>query len=92
METFKNNEQIKSYFENAYAFAVFPHCAKAGFAVGAAGGSGDVYINNKDGTETKVGTSLMRQVSVGFQLGGQIYSEILFFETETDFERFKDGE
>ena len=33
----------------------------------------------------------MFQLSVGWQLGGQVYSEIIFFETQKDFENFTDG-
>jgi hypothetical protein len=30
----------------------------------------------------------MMQLSVGFQFGGQVYSEIIFFETERDYMHF----
>lgn len=91
MDTFKKQDGLRPYFESAYGYAVFPAIAKAGFGVGAAGGQGDVYINNLDGTETKIGTSVMMQVSLGFQFGGQVYSEIIFFETQAAFETFVSG-
>ena len=31
----------------------------------------------------------MTQISVGFQFGGQVYSEIIFFEDESALDRFK---
>lgn len=52
---------------------------------------GSVYVNNKDGTETLVGYSNLMQVSLGLQLGGQVYSEIIFFENEVDYQRFTSG-
>lgn len=37
-----------------------------------------------------IGFAKMTQVTVGFQAGGQAYSEVIFFEDEESFERFKD--
>jgi lipid-binding SYLF domain-containing protein len=61
--------------------------------LGGAFGMGNVYMNNKDGTgtETLVGTSQLMQVSVGLQFGGQVFSEIIFFESVLDYERFTSG-
>jgi lipid-binding SYLF domain-containing protein len=91
MDTFEKQEGLKAYFDTAYGYAVFATIAKAGFGVGAAGGSGDVYVKNADGAATKVGGSVMVQLSFGFQFGGQVYSEIIFFETEKDFQNFTAG-
>ena len=91
LENFKKIESIKSYFDTSYGFVVFPHVAKGGFGFGGAAGKGDVFVNNKDGTETKVGSSFMGQFSFGFQLGGQVYSEIIFFESEKDMDNSKQG-
>ena len=90
MEQFKSKESCKPYFENAYGYAVYETIAKIGIAfIGGAGGQGSVYINNKgDGTADKVGTSTMFQASIGPQFGGQIYSMVVFFQTERDYENF----
>ncbi len=87
MDLFKKQDKLKPYFQAAYACAVFDKIAKAGFGIGAAGGKGDVYILAQ-GSESKVGESNMLQISFGFQFGGQVYSEIIFFETEKDFKNF----
>lgn len=87
MDLFKQQDKLKPYFEGAYACVVFEKIAKAGFGIGAAGGKGDVYILANE-RELKVGESNMMQISVGLQFGGQIYSEIIFFETESDFKHF----
>ena len=84
MDQFKSQASLKPYFDTAYGYAVFGTIAKAGFGVGGAGGKGDVYINNKDGTEKRVGSTQVFQLSVGFQFGAQVYSEIIFFETEKE--------
>ena len=89
MDTFKKQAGLKTYFDTAYACAVFPTVAKAGFGIGGAGGKGEVYILK--GGETQVGTVKLMQLSFGFQFGGQVYSEIIFFESEKDFENFTKG-
>jgi lipid-binding SYLF domain-containing protein len=38
-----------------------------------------------------VGDTTMTQVTVGFQLGGQAYSQIIFFENRNAFKEFTDG-
>jgi hypothetical protein len=89
MEEFKKQESLKPFFKNSYGFAFFGTVAKAGMGIGAGCGQGDIYIINKaTGVEELVGHSSMGQISVGFQFGGQVYSEIIFFETERDFKHF----
>jgi lipid-binding SYLF domain-containing protein len=39
----------------------------------------------------RVGISTLTQVTVGFQWGGQAYSEIIFFEDEDAIDRFEEG-
>ena len=38
-----------------------------------------------------VGTAKLTQVTVGAQLGGQSYAEVIFFETQRALDEFKDG-
>jgi hypothetical protein len=66
---------------------VFDTIAKAGFGIGGATGKGSVY-KIKNFEKELVGHSTMVQLSVGFQFGAQVYSEIIFFETEQDFQHF----
>ena len=92
LETFRKQDGLKAYFDSSYGYAVFSKVGKAGFiGVGGAFGEGAVYVNNKDGSETQVGTAKLMQVSVGPQLGGQVFSEIIFFEDKLDLERFTSG-
>jgi lipid-binding SYLF domain-containing protein len=77
---------IKKVFDKAVAWAVFPRIRKAGIGIGGAGGNGRVYQRGKF-----VGTTTVTQVSVGFQLGAQVYGEIIFFQDEYTFEKFKNG-
>mmetsp|Transcript_6500 Transcript_6500/g.7217 ORF Transcript_6500/g.7217 Transcript_6500/m.7217 type:complete len:177 (+) Transcript_6500:55-585(+) len=91
MEQFKKQESCKPYFEDSYGYAVFESITKAGiFFVGGATGTGTVFVAGKDGVEArKIGTSTMMQASLGPQFGGQVYSMIIFFNTEQDCEKFK---
>lgn len=88
MEHFTEQESCKPYFERAYGYAVFENIGKIGiFFIGGATGEGNVCIK-KDGQFEKVGTSTMIQGSLGPQFGGQVYSMIIFFETERDYNHF----
>jgi lipid-binding SYLF domain-containing protein len=74
------------YFKTAYGYAVFPTVGKGGFGIGGAYGKGRVYKH-----EQYVGDTTMTQVSLGLQLGGQAYSQILFFEDKRAFDEFTGG-
>lgn len=86
IQIFKDAGESAAFFDNAYGYAVFPTIGKGGLVVGAAGGSGRVYVGGKH-----VGNSTFSQVTVGFQAGGQAYSMILFFEDERAFNEFSSG-
>lgn len=73
-------------FEEAAGWAVFPKISKAGIGIGAAAGNGRVYKSEKF-----IGTATMMQASFGFQLGGKVYGEIIFFQDEKTFKRFQSG-
>jgi lipid-binding SYLF domain-containing protein len=83
---FKKSEQSANYFKTAYGYAVFPTIGKGGVGVGGAYGKGCVYAKGKH-----VGDASMTQLSIGFQLGGQGFSEIIFFQDERSFREFTGG-
>ena len=74
------------FFKSAYGYAVFPSIGKAGVGVGGAYGKGRVYEMGRH-----VGDTSMTQLSVGLQLGGQAYSEIIFFEDQRSLREFTSG-
>ncbi|HEY2679187.1 MAG TPA: lipid-binding SYLF domain-containing protein [Steroidobacteraceae bacterium] len=84
---FKNAGQSAAFFKSSYAYAVFPTIGKGGFVVGGAHGTGHVYVQGK-----YVGDSSMTQVSVGFQAGGQAYSQIVFMQDKRAFDEFTSGQ
>jgi lipid-binding SYLF domain-containing protein len=83
---FRNAGQSGSFFSTAYGYAVFPTIGKGGVGVGGAFGKGRVYAKGK-----YVGDASMSQLTVGFQLGGQAYSQIIFFQDERSFKEFTSG-
>jgi lipid-binding SYLF domain-containing protein len=83
----KADPGLGRFFEKAAGYAVFPNVAKGGLVIGGAGGTGYVYEGGKP-----VGKTTLSQASVGAQVGGQIYYEIIFFETPATLAAFKKGE
>jgi len=79
----KTNDKISKYFNTAYGYAVFPSIGKGGLGVGGAAGNGTIY---KGGAI--VGDCKMTQITIGFQAGGQAYSEVIFFQDADAFNRF----
>ena len=77
INVFKKAGESGNFFRTAYGYAVFPTIGKGGVGVGGAFGKGRVYAKGK-----YVGDTSMSQLTVGFQLGGQAYSQIIFFKDE----------
>ena len=86
LKNFKRNRRLKPYFKEAAGFAVFPNIAKAGLGIGGARGNGEVFEDGK-----VIGSTTVTQLSFGFQLGGQAFSQIIFFQNKRDIDRFTDG-
>ena len=83
---FKNAGESGHYFASAYGYALFPTIGKGGIGIGAAHGNGRVYAHGK-----YVGDTSMTQLTVGLQLGGQAFSQVIFFEDERSFKEFTSG-
>ena len=77
---------IENFIQKAVGHVVIPTVGKAGFGIGGARGKGVLYEN---GEVTAVVT--LSQLSIGFQWGGQAYSEFLFFQDTPSLENFKGG-
>ena len=86
LKKFKKIRRLKPYFKEAAGFAVFPNIVKAGLGFGGARGSGEVFEDGK-----VIGSTTVTQLSFGFQLGGQAFSQIIFFQNKRDLDRFTDG-
>lgn len=92
---------LNTFFEKSYGYAVFPRVGKGAVGIGGAYGTGVVYersVKNADKSVEKketrwepVGTARLMQFTLGVQLGGQAYSEVIFFEDKATLDRFKQG-
>ncbi len=83
INVFLKSDAVKPFFDEAYGYAVFPTVGKGGIILGGAYGSGRVYLQDKIS-----GTTTLMKVSIGFQLGGQAFSEIIFFKDERAYNEF----
>jgi lipid-binding SYLF domain-containing protein len=83
---FKGAGRSSDYFKTAYGYAVFPNIGKAGIVVGGARGEGHVYVHG-----SRTGETVMNQLSIGFQLGGEDYSEMIFFKDKSAYDEFISG-
>jgi lipid-binding SYLF domain-containing protein len=86
IKVFRHAGESGKYFDKCYGYAVFPSIGKGGMVVGGAHGSGRVYRKGE-----YVGDTSMNQVTVGMQLGGQAYSQMVFFEDQAAFDKFTSG-
>lgn len=83
----KNSDpDIQKFFDEAAGYAVFPKVGKGGIGIGGAHGKGLVIVG-----ENAVGKTSLSQLTVGLQLGGQVYAEFIFFKDETALGHFQRG-
>ena len=86
IQIFKDAGESGSFVDSSHGYAVFPTIGKGGIGIGGAYGKGRVYVGGKH-----VGDTSMTQLTIGFQLGGQAYSQIIFFKDKRAFGEFSGG-
>lgn len=84
---FKKYRSLDRFFDNAYGYVVFPHVYKGGLVL-FGGGHGEGYVYEQG---VLAGKSSITQLNVGPQLGGQSFSEIIFFKDQRSLNDFKKG-
>ncbi len=82
----RNDSSLAKFLGDARGYAVFPTVGKGAIGVGGAYGRGVLYEGGK-----VVGYCDLTQGTIGFQLGGQAYSQIIAFETQDAVDIFKSG-
>jgi len=82
----EKDDSFNAALKGAYGYAIFPEVGKGGFIVGASHGEGEVYKKGK-----LIGHAKMTQTTVGAQVGGQTYAQVILFENEEALDRFKAG-
>ncbi len=83
---FRGLGNTSEFLAEAYGYAVFPTIGKGGIGIGGAYGTGCVFRGG-----AKTGTTSMGQVTIGFQLGGQAYSELIVFQNKNAYDTFTGG-
>ncbi len=83
---FEGSDRLKEFFAKSYGVVIFPTVGKGGLGIGGAHGTGWGFREGRYDGESK-----MTQVTIGFQAGGQAFSQIIFFEDEFTFNRFTNG-
>lgn len=85
IERFQEKDStFKASLGKLVGYAIFPEVAKGGFIVGGAGGHGEVYERGK-----LIGHAQLSQGTIGTQIGGQKFAEIIMFKTKAALNRFK---
>lgn len=87
LAAFRKAEASGRFFKTAHGYALFPTIGKGGVGIGGAYGTGKVYEKGKF-----IGTASMSQLSIGFQLGAQGFSQIVFFQDAKALKAFTAGE
>ncbi len=82
----KHDSSIGKWFDTAYGYVLFPSIGKGAIGIGGAHGKGQVYEGGK-----LVGYASMTQATIGLALGGQAFTEVIFFKDQTAFNAFKEG-
>ena len=77
---------LSKWFDEAYAYAVYPKVGKGGIGIGGAHGKGIVIRG-----DSTVATTSLSQVTIGLQLGGQVYAQFVLFKDKTAFDHFARG-
>ncbi len=80
----QTDPSMATLFESSYGYVIFPKIGKGGLIVGGSGGDGILYEKGKAAGMVKTG-----QITVGAQIGGQAYREVIFFENQDALDRMK---
>jgi lipid-binding SYLF domain-containing protein len=88
IQRFKDGDPgMQGWFRDAYGYAVYPSVGKGAIGIGGAHGKGLVYE-----TGTLIGKTSLTAVTIGFQLGGQAFSEVIFFKDKAALDDFTRGD
>jgi lipid-binding SYLF domain-containing protein len=80
----QTDPEMQTQFDKSHGYVVFPAVVKGAAGIGAAHGVGVVYERG-----ARIGTAELTMATVGAQLGGQEYIEVIFFENKDSLDKFK---
>lgn len=81
-----NSPELEELFDLSAGYVIFPNVGKGAYILGGAAGNGVVYQNGN-----LVGFAELRQLDIGFQLGGQAFRQAILFQTQSELNKFKEG-
>jgi len=85
--TFKKaDSELKKFFDTSAGYAVFPSVGKGGLIIGGERGKGMVYENGK-----VIGEATLTGITIGAQVGGEHFYEVIFFETAEALSSMKES-
>ncbi len=82
----RTDPSLQPILDSAYAYVIFPHIVSGAVGVGGAHGNGGVFQKG-----VRIGYADVSQGSIGVQLGGQKYAELIVFKTQEPFVDFSHG-
>ena len=86
LKKFKELGNVPELLAESYGYAVLPTIGKGGIGIGGAGGTGCVFAGGKHSGNVSMG-----QITIGWQLGGQAYSQIILFKNVDVYDDFSEG-
>jgi len=87
-EFLKGDSSLNTILGSASGYVVFPSVAKGAVGVGAATGKGQLFVS---GHSHPQGEAALTQLTIGLQMGGQAYSELLVFQDSSTLDNFQKG-
>ena len=87
LDKFKGLGNVPDLLAQSYGYAVLPTIGKGGIGIGGAGGTGCVFAGGK-----QTGNVSMGQITIGWQLGGQAYSQLILFKNSDVYNDFTKGQ
>ena len=85
-DVFRKSPVVRPFFDHCYGYVVFPTVGKGGFVIGGSYGTGQVFAQGK-----VTGTAKLIKASIGFQAGGQAFSQMVFIEDQRAYDEFTSG-
>ena len=80
------SSDLKELFDLSTGYVIFPNVGTGAYILGGAAGNGVVF---QDGNV--IGFAELRQLDIGFQLGGQAFRQAILFQTQSELDQFKEG-
>ena len=78
------HSDLDKRLNEAHGYAVFPAVGRASAVLGVSAGDGEVFEEGKP-----IGFANLRQITLGVQVGGETFGELLLFESKEALDQFK---